>query len=376
MLRVLEHLFVSYSFSLGGAERLLLDLVPALDEPPGLACPPGPLAEQARHRGLEIHPLHAGKLELRRSLRDRAGAPFHLAAQGREVRRLVRAVRPRRVVAWSMRALLAADVALTGWGRSPPVSFQHNDFLPGPLIGAAVRRGARRARLVCCVSHAVASDLDPRGRLAPQPVVLHPGVDLERFQVREPLPEGPEVLVLGALVPWKRPELALGAVAAAAERLPGLRLTFVGTALVDDRPFLERLQARAQRPDLHGRVRFAGAVDDPRDALAGASCLLHCADREPFGMALVEALACSRPVVAPAAGGPAEIVDRSCGHLFTPGDAGAAAAALIEVLGDPSAAAALGEAGRERARRHFDLERARARFRELLATAPASAAAG
>ena len=81
------------------------------------------------------------------------------------------------------------------------------------------------------------------------------------------------------------------------------------------------LHARAARPDLAGRVRFLGAVEDPRTALSAAHCLLHCGEREAFGLALVEALAAGRPVVAPAAGGPLEIVTPACGRLYTPGDA-------------------------------------------------------
>ena len=52
--------------------------------------------------------------------------------------------------------------------------------------------------------------------------------------------------------------------------------------------------------------------------------LLHCADDEPYGLALVEALAAGRPVVAPAAGGPLEIVADGAGRLYPPGDADAA----------------------------------------------------
>jgi glycosyltransferase involved in cell wall biosynthesis len=86
-------------------------------------------------------------------------------------------------------------------------------------------------------------------------------------------------------------------------------------------------------------VRFLGRVD-PHTALAGAHVLLHCADREPFGLVLVEALAAGRPVVAPAAGGPAEIVTEACGRLYPPGDVDAAAAALTALLADRSAPAA------------------------------------
>jgi glycosyltransferase involved in cell wall biosynthesis len=175
--------------------------------------------------------------------------------------------------------------------------------------------------------------------------------------------------VLGALVPWKRPDLALEAAARAAGRVPGLRLTLAGAPLGRDDGLLRRLKERAERPDLRGRVRFAGALADPRPALVEATCLLHCAEREPFGMALVEALASARAVVAPGAGGPLEIVDQSCGRLYPPGDADAAAVALVELLEDPATAVSLGEAARRRAESEFDLGRARRRFRALLASA-------
>ena len=63
--------------------------------------------------------------------------------------------------------------------------------------------------------------------------------------------------------------------------------------------------------------------------------LLHCADAEPYGLALVEALAAGRPVVAPAAAGPLEIVQDGAGRLYPPGDADAAVEALRTVLADP-----------------------------------------
>jgi len=134
----------------------------------------------------------------------------------------------------------------------------------------------------------------------------------------------------------------------------------------DGERLAESLRLRSERPDLAGRVRFAGTLDDPREALSRAACLLHCADREPFGMALVEALASGRPVVAPAEGGPSEIVDPSCGRLFRPGDPRSAADALVEVLGTPGLATELGEAGRERCEALFDLDETAGRYAELI----------
>lgn len=365
-----KHLFVSYSSALGGAERVLLDLAGGLGEPAGLLCPPGPLSEAASAAGLHVEALHPRRLELRGSVADRAAAPLRLAAQAREVRRSVRRLGPQTVIAWSMRPLLTCSVALAGLRRGPALVFQHNDVLPGPAVGAAVRAAARRADRVACFSQAMAEDLDPGGAQAGRLEVIHPGVDLERFTPAGPPPPGaqPEALLLGAIAGWKRPELALELVAVAARRLPGLHLTVAGAPLgeVGER-LLVALRERAQRDDLRGRVTFAGRVDDPRPALARASCLLHCADREPFGLALVEALASGRPVVAPAAAGPLEIVDESCGRLYPPGDVRAGAEALAGVLSDPEQAARMGAAGRERAESLFSLERFRERYGELLA---------
>ena len=346
-------LFVSYSGLFGGAEQILLDVATGLDETPVLACPEGALASAARDAGLHVLALRERRLELRAGARDRVAAPARIAALGREMRGLVRALHPDVVFAWGMRAGLAA--AALGRDR-PRLVFQHNDLLPGPAIARAVRGAAARADVTLALSDCIAADLGVPGTR-----VVHPGVDLERF-APAPVPDGPpEVLLLGALVDWKRPELALETVA----RVPDVRLRIAGAPIGDER-LIDRLRARAGQPDLAGRVEFAGPVDDVPAEMRRASVLLHCADREPFGRVLVEALACGRPVVAPAACGPLEIVDESCGRLYPPGDAAAAATALREAL---DRTAELGAAGHARAERRFGLERMRGAYRELVPTA-------
>jgi glycosyltransferase involved in cell wall biosynthesis len=360
---------VSYTSLLGGAELILLDHATALAGPVVLACPEGPLAERARAAGIAVEPLAARRVELRASLRDRIAMPLRIAAQARELRRIVAARQPRCVVAWGMRALLACAPATRG-PQQPPLVFQHNDLLPGPLVGRAVHSAARRAELTIALSQAIADDLLDRGRL-PAPVeVLRAGVDLQRFGPSAPAPGPPTVLVLSAIAGWKRPDLALETVALVARELPGLRLRVAGQPVADSGArLLAKLERRAAEPDLAGRVDFVGQVDDVPAALAAATCLLHCSDREPYGMALVEALACGRPVVAPAAAGPLEIVDAGCGVLYPPGDAAAAAVALVDAIGR---ARALGVAARVRAEARFDHATARARFAELIDTVAAA----
>jgi N-acetylglucosaminyl-diphospho-decaprenol L-rhamnosyltransferase len=357
-------LLVSYSGAFGGAERVLLDIAPALEGALALACPEGPLARAARERGLVVLALPRRRLRARGGVRARAIAAARLAAHGREIRELVWSLDPEVVIAWGMRSAIAA-LSAPGLGRA--VVFQHNDLLPGRAVGAVVRRAARRASLVLAPSRTVAEDLDPRGELADRLIVVHPGVDVERFAMRPPSMKPPTVLVLGAITAWKRPDLALDACALARRLVPDLHMRVVGEPLSDDDDaLLAGLEQRAAGPELAGAVELPGGVPDPADELARATCLLHCAEREPFGLVVLEALAAGRPVVVPAAGGPAEIVDDSCGVLYRPGDGAEAADAIVKVLGSRELAASLGASGRELAKRRFDLDSTRRGYAKAL----------
>lgn len=128
--------------------------------------------------------------------------------------------------------------------------------------------------------------------------VIAPPIDVDRFEragaeAPPPAADAP-LLVVSALVPNKRVELAVGAVAGRPERL-----VVVGEG--SERARLERLAGP--------NVTFRGWVgDDELDRLyAGCRALLH-PGVEDFGMAMVEALAAGRPVVASSEGGARDIV--------------------------------------------------------------------
>lgn len=349
-------LVASYSTAIGGAERLLVDFVSALDGERAIACPDGPVAGAARAAGLRVLPVRPRPLALRSAP---ASAVRHLAGHALELRRLMQALAPELVIAWGMRSALACRLA----GVSAPLIFQHNDLLPGPALGAVVRSAAARADRVLTLSETIATDLDPHGRLGGRIQIVYPGVDVDRFAASGPPPiDPPTVLVLGALVSWKRPDVALDAVALLRRVRPEARLRFVGAPLAGEEAIVEGLRDRARAPELAGAVEFAGAVADVAAELTRATCLLHCAEREPFGLAVVEALASGRPAVVPSAGGPAEIVDRSCGLLYPAADAAAAAEALGRVVSDPALALRLGSGGRVRAAARFDSAGARRRW--------------
>jgi GT2 family glycosyltransferase len=253
-----------------------------------------------------------------------------------------------------MRSAIACAAATRRLDPRPRFVFQHNDLLPVGAAARVVRSAAARADLVIALSQTIADDLGLDA------VVVRPGVDLERFSPGGA--PGRHALFLGAIAPWKRPQLAIEAT-----RRAGVPLTIAGGALDAAG---ERLEARL-RELAPPHVTFAGRVADPAQALREAGALIHCADREPYGMALVEALASGVPVVAPAAGGPREIADESCGRLYHPADAAGAAEALTAALAQREE---LGRAARARAEAHFDLRDSRRRYSELFP--PGQRAAG
>ena len=79
--------------------------------------------------------------------------------------------------------------------------------------------------------------------------------------------------------------------------------------------------------------------------------IVHASDREPFGIVVIEAMALGKPVVAGAAGGPAEVITPGVDGLLAPfGDAPALAQALLRYLDDPALAARCAQGAALRAR--------------------------
>ncbi|MEW2381371.1 glycosyltransferase family 1 protein [Micromonospora sp. NPDC047707] len=168
------------------------------------------------------------------------------------------------------------------------------------------------------------------------------GVDAERFQpakrcadLRRTLAPHGELLVgyVGRLAPEKRVDLL-----AATAALPGVRVVVAG-----DGP--ARRQLEKALPD----VTFLGVRhgDDLARLYASLDVFVHTGPHETFGQTIQEALASGVPVVAPAAGGPVDLVETGVtGTLVPPDDTDALAGAVAALAADGSRRLAYGQAAR------------------------------
>jgi glycosyltransferase involved in cell wall biosynthesis len=221
------------------------------------------------------------------------------------------------------------------------------------------RRAARWTDLIVANSHDTARQCLARGiGTLSQYQVIHNGIDLAPFLdygAAGPLPGiegGPLLGTVGSLTPEKGLAVLMQAAASWVGRYPRLRICMVGDGVL--RVPLGEL---ARRLELGDRVVFPGIQRDVRPWLAAFDLLLMPSLHEGMGIALLEAMAMGKPVVASRTGGiPEVVVDGQTGLLVPPGDPEALAAAVDRLLRDEAARRRLGQAGQERVKQCFALE--------------------
>jgi glycosyltransferase involved in cell wall biosynthesis len=152
----------------------------------------------------------------------------------------------------------------------------------------------------------------------------------------------PLVGIVARLVPIKAHEVFLDAAARLAARVPGVQFAVVGDG--ERRAGLEDL-VRAR--GLDGRVHFLGWRGDLDRIYADLDVVMLTSRNEGSPVALIEAMAAARPVVATRVGGVAELVGDG-GLLAEVDDVAALAEHAAGLLADPDRARALGERGRGR----------------------------
>ena len=232
---------------------------------------------------------------------------------------------------------------------------------------------ARRTDLLIAVSPLIRDDLIRKGIGRPdQWSVIPLGLKLETF-AQLPLPNGaPPVHIglIGRLVPIKHPSLFLQALARLMHEPSG---PLVRGVIVGDGPLRQALEGEAKQLGLDGKVRFTGWQRDLRSVYDGLDVVCLTSWNEGTPVALIEAMAAGRAVVATDVGGVRDVLEEASqrrepiapgtfrrttrGLLVRPGDVDGVVEALRTIAHDAQLRRDLGRVARSYAVSQFAAER-------------------
>ncbi len=170
--------------------------------------------------------------------------------------------------------------------------------------------------------------------------------------------------VVAQLSPWKGQDTAIEALRLLSAEDIDAHLLLIGSAKFvaratrfDNEAYVARLHRLIADAGLEDRVSWLGEREDVPELVRALDVLLLPSWEEPFGRALIEAMALGVPVVSTNVGGPPEIVeDGREGFLVPPRDPAAWAASIRRVAESATLASEMGEAGRLRVKQSFTVE--------------------
>lgn len=361
MIRIL---FASWYSGLGGGETDLLTLVDKLDksryEPHLLLPAEGQLSKRWRSAGLPLHILPY-----------RGASTFFIPAFWARfpvVRRMKELLRREQIDLVKSDYHTLPLIAPAAQSLGIPVTWTLHGwwFKPARWQKAFFRRISKATAISKAARDGFLGDppFMPAGKMP----VVPSGVDTDRFRpaldglaLRREIGIGAEASVV-AMVARFQAVKGHDTFQALAKRVlakrPDAQFIVAGDdvfGVAADERYRDRILAIA-RSDvcLRDRLHYLGFRDDVEAVYAAADVFVCASAFESYGLANLEAMACSVPVVSTSRGGPSEtIVDGVTGFLVEPEDVEALAAPVLRLLADEGLRKKMGAAGRKHVERNF-----------------------
>lgn len=305
--------------------------------------PPGPLMEEIRASGAIVRGTHwtegvrdpVGALRFWRDLRAQDFAIVHLHTfDGRSIRCVIRQ-----------------------GSRAPILKHVHGEILKSEY-GDNVRALARHADAVVVVSQAIARQIPDVDTF-----VVHAGVAPSSEPEATPQQLSANIVVGTAcrLVPAKGVQDLIQAVAMLSPDIPQLRLEIAGRG-----PYQTELMNEARRLGIDKTIRFLGWQQQLGPCFRNWDIFVLPSHDEGFGMAVLEAMAGGLPVIGTGVGGLPELIEEGrTGFIVLPSNPVDLAERLRLLVLDPKLRQAMGNAGQERARMCFSVDRMVADFTRI-----------
>jgi len=350
--------FVLPSLAGGGAERVAVQVLSALDE-------------RRWDRSMYLFKKEGPYLaDLPSTVRLSSSTSESRIGRVLELRQYIRATRPDLVVSFlSYFTVLAAVKAAAAGARvvfvlGTPMSAFLSDAdyhwkTPShrTLFTMVTRAGYRLADAIATTSQGVSEDLMRHFGVRESAIkVVHNPIDFDAMTaaVAEPLDapdeqawRHPAIVSAGRLAEAKNFPLLIDAMALLRKRLPAARLFILGQG--DQEP---QLRAQIASLGLTDAVRLCGFQRNPWKYIARADVFALTSRYEGFGNVLIEAMACGVPVVVTSSPGPLEIVRDNVDGVIVPEHTPSAVAQALEaVLTDDRRRASMAAAAKDASRR-------------------------
>ncbi len=259
------------------------------------------------------------------------------------------------------------------WARVPAVLTRRVD---NRELAAWARLKYRPYRAIVAISSAVEDELVSHVGLDPARVFcVRSAVSSEHYRpanihdrVAASVGVPPDAYMTGVvaqLIPRKGHALLLDCLPEIVSRHPDVYVLCFGRG-----PLRDALSRQVDDLGLEGRVKFMGFRDDLPALIPGLDLLVHPAEREGLGVAVLEAMSSGVPVIVSTAGGLPDIIDHEThGLLFESGNRRALVDAIERMLAEPELAERFKSAGRQRTKDEFSVERMSQRYLEIYARA-------
>lgn len=346
-----------------GAPKVLVRFIEHLDrstfEPLYLATGKGPLVDALASLSVEIVRGRVSKV----GYRIPATSVRNVVAQAVALRNLRISLLHVFDYGWNLDLVLAAWIL-----RIPLILHEH--------LGASadfqnLHRFAASKVLTC--SRNVLEGFGHLHRIEHKCEVLYNPVDVSAFQsvngIRESLALRRDQVVIGTVARTqyrKGIDVLLETARILIQQHKNLFFLVVGGPVPGQEKYAEQMIESAKDPAFDGRVKFLGSRQDIPEIMASLDLFVFPTRAEPFGVAIIEAMAAGLPVIASCVGGIPEIISsEDIGVLVSPISPESFAAAINRVLSMSDRGKAIGEKARRSVTERFDPARLTARLQEI-----------
>lgn len=207
-------------------------------------------------------------------------------------------------------------------------------------LDAWIRSGGDKRRTSVSYSGIDIEDID---------VYLHKKKEIRNTKSKLSKDGKPLIGIFGRICDWKGQDIFLKAIA----KIPDVNAIIVGGVQFGEDKYEQYLHDLAEELGISDKVQFLGHSDNVPILMAACDVITHCSTTpEPFGRIIVEAMLCTKPVIATNAGGAKEIIEQNKSGILVPmKDIDALSNEIIKCVRDQNFASKIASSARTRAER-------------------------